>query len=71
MQGYYPYYGASGIIDYINDYLFDDDLILVGEDGENVVSRNLPLAFRVQGKNLGEQPRPCFETKKRALTLAF
>ena len=50
MQGHYPYYGASGIIDYINDYLFDDDLILVGEDGENVVSRNLPLVFRVQGR---------------------
>lgn len=50
MPGDYPYYGASGIIDYIDQYLFDDDLILVGEDGENVVSRNLPLAFRVQGK---------------------
>ena len=50
MQGDYPYYGASGIIDYINKYLFDDDLILIGEDGENVVSRNLPLAFRVRGK---------------------
>ena len=50
MPGDYPYYGASGIIDYIDQYLFDDDLILVGEDGENVVSRNLPLAFRVRGK---------------------
>ena len=50
MPGDYPYYGASGIIDYVDDYLFDDDLILVGEDGENIVSRNLPLAFRVGGK---------------------
>ncbi len=50
MPGDYPYYGASGIIDYIDQYLFDDDLILVGEDGENVVSRNLPLAFRVRGR---------------------
>lgn len=47
IQGHYPYYGASGIIDYINDFLFDDDLILVGEDG---LSRNLPLAFRVRGR---------------------
>jgi len=50
MQGQYPYYGASGIIDYINDFIFDDDLILLGEDGENIVSRNLPLAFKVSGK---------------------
>jgi type I restriction enzyme S subunit len=50
MKGEYPYYGASGIIDYINRFLFDDDLILLGEDGENVVSRNLPLAFQVSGK---------------------
>ncbi|MBE7444649.1 MAG: restriction endonuclease subunit S [Planctomycetia bacterium] len=46
----YPYYGASGIIDYVEDYIFDEPLILLGEDGENVVSRNLPLAFKVEGK---------------------
>lgn len=50
MQGDIPYYGASGIIDYVNDYIFDEELILLGEDGENIVSRNLPLAFRVSGK---------------------
>lgn len=50
MPGDFPYYGASGIIDYIDKYIFNDDLILVGEDGENVVSRNLPLAFMVSGK---------------------
>lgn len=50
MKGIYPYYGASGIVDYVNGYLFDDDLILLGEDGENILSRNLPLAFRVSGK---------------------
>lgn len=50
MQGPYPYYGASGIIDYVNSYIFDGDYILLGEDGENVVSRNVPLAFRVSGK---------------------
>jgi len=49
-RGKYPYYGASGIIDYVNDYIFDEDLILLGEDGENIVSRNLPLAFRVSSK---------------------
>ena len=50
MKGEYPYYGASGIIDYVNSYIFDQELILLGEDGENIISRNLPLAFRVSGK---------------------
>lgn len=50
MQGTYPYYGASGIIDYVNDFIFDEDIILLGEDGENIISRNLPLAFKVSGK---------------------
>ncbi|MCK5509506.1 MAG: restriction endonuclease subunit S [Desulfobacterales bacterium] len=50
MQGQYPYHGASGIIDYINDFIFDETLILLGEDGENIVSRNLPLVFKISGK---------------------
>ncbi len=50
MQGEYPYYGASGIIDYVNDYIFDEELILLGEDGANIINRNSPLAFRVSGK---------------------
>jgi type I restriction enzyme, S subunit len=49
-QEIYPYYGASGIIDYIDDFVFDDTLILFGEDGENILSRNLRLAFKVTGK---------------------
>ncbi len=50
ISGPYPYYGASGVVDYVNDYIFDDNLILLGEDGENILSRNLPLAFMVSGK---------------------
>lgn len=50
MKGIYPYYGASGIVDYVNDYIFDEELILLGEDGENILSRSLPLAFRAKGK---------------------
>jgi restriction endonuclease S subunit len=49
-RGQYPYYGASGAIDSIDDYLFDEDLILVGEDGANVLDRSSPLAFKVSGK---------------------
>lgn len=50
MQGNIPYYGASGVVDYVNDYLFDEELILLGEDGENILSRNTRLAFRISGK---------------------
>lgn len=50
MKGNIPYYGASGIIDWINDYIFDEDIILLGEDGENLKSRNSQLAFKVTGK---------------------
>ncbi len=49
-QGSYPYYGASGIIDYVNDYLFDEDTILFGEDGANLFARSTPLAFLANGK---------------------
>lgn len=50
IQGKYPYYGAAGIIDYINDYIFDGRYILFGEDGENLLSRQLPQAFVVEGR---------------------
>ena len=49
-QGPYPYYGASGIIDYIDDYLFDGEYLLIAEDGENLNSRKLPIAFFADGK---------------------
>lgn len=50
MQGEYPYYGASGIIDYVDDYIFDEDLILIAEDGANLLSKSTPLAFVARGK---------------------
>ena len=46
----YDYYGASGIIDKVDDYLFDDELLLIAEDGANLVMRNLPLAIIARGK---------------------
>jgi type I restriction enzyme S subunit len=49
-QGEYPYYGASGIIDYVRDYIFDEDLILIAEDGANLLSKSTPLAFVATGK---------------------
>lgn len=49
-QGIYPYYGASGIIDFVDDFLFDGEYVLVAEDGENLRSRELPVAFIASGK---------------------
>jgi type I restriction enzyme S subunit len=49
-QGSYPYYGAQGVIDYIDDYIFDGRYILVAEDGENLNSKKLPLALVATGK---------------------
>ena len=48
--GEYPYYGASGIVDYVADYIFDDDLLLISEDGANLVARVTPIAFPSTGK---------------------
>ena len=50
MAKIFPYYGASGIIDYVDDYIFDETLILVAEDGANLLSRSTPLAFIATGK---------------------
>lgn len=46
----YDYYGASGVIDKVEDFLFDDELLLIAEDGANLVLRNLPLAIIARGK---------------------
>ncbi|HAE0520818.1 TPA_asm: hypothetical protein G2720_23770 [Salmonella enterica subsp. enterica serovar Enteritidis str. P125109] len=46
----YPYYGASGIIDYVDNYLFDETFLLIGEDGANLVTRSTPIAFLATGK---------------------
>lgn len=51
LDGDIPYYGASGVIDWVNDFIFDEPLILLGEDGENLRSRVLPLAFKIEGKS--------------------
>ena len=49
-QGLYPYYGASGIIDYIDDFIFDGEYILLSEDGANIIDRNYRVAFIAKGK---------------------
>ena len=48
--GPYPYYGASGIVDYIDDYILDENILLISEDGANLVARVTPIAFSAAGK---------------------
>ena len=49
-EGPYPYYGANGIQDHVADYIFDDELVLLAEDGGNFGSKERPIAYRVSGK---------------------
>ncbi|MCS6264211.1 MAG: restriction endonuclease subunit S [Nitrospira sp.] len=50
VSGKYPYYGASGIVDYVTDYIFEGDTLLVSEDGANLLARSTPIAFPASGK---------------------
>lgn len=49
-EGPYPYYGANGVQDYVAEYIFDDELVLLAEDGGNFGSKTRPIAYRVSGK---------------------
>lgn len=49
-QGIYPYYGAQGIIDHLDEYLLDGEYLLVAEDGANLETRNQPIANIAKGK---------------------
>jgi type I restriction enzyme S subunit len=49
-KGEFPYYGASGIIDFVDDYIFDEPLVLLSEDGANLIARSKPIAFVAEGR---------------------
>ena len=51
VPGEIPYYGASGVVDQVADYIFDEDLLLVSEDGANLLARTYPIAFSITGKS--------------------
>jgi len=48
--GSIPYYGASGVVDHVEGFIFDEDLLLVSEDGANLLARTYPIAFSINGK---------------------
>lgn len=50
ISGIYPYYGASGVVDYVNNYIFDGSYLLISEDGANLLARSTPIAFSIYGK---------------------
>ena len=49
-SGPYPYFGASGAVDYVDNFLFDGEYLLIAEDGENLRTRTTPIAFMANGK---------------------
>lgn len=49
-KGDIPYYGASGVVDYVKDFIFDEDLLCISEDGANLLARTYPIAFSISGK---------------------
>ena len=51
VSGNIPYYGASGIVDYVQGYTCDGDFLLISEDGANLLTRTTPIAFSISGKN--------------------
>jgi type I restriction enzyme S subunit len=48
--GPFPYYGASGVVDHVDGYLFDGEYVLVAEDGENLRTQQTPIAFMAKGR---------------------
>ena len=51
VKGEIPYYGATGIMDYVNDYIFDGDYVLMAEDGSVMTEKGTPILQRISGKN--------------------
>ena len=64
VAGPYPYYGASGIVDYVDGYIFDEELILLSEDGANITDRNYPVCFLASGKYWVNNHAHVLRTKK-------
>lgn len=66
--GPFPYYGASGIVDHVHGHLFDGDYLLIGEDGENMRTRQTPIAFMAKGKFWVNNHAHIVQGNARALT---
>lgn len=69
VKGKIPYYGASGIIDYVKDYVFDEDLLCISEDGANLVARTYPIAFSISGQTWVNNHAHVLKFKERCTQL--
>ena len=63
----YDYYGASGKIDKIDKYIFDEKLLLIGEDGANLVTRSKPIAFFAEGKYWVNNHAHCIDSPDKSI----
>ena len=68
--GIYPYYGATGIIDYVDEYIFDEDLVLIGEDGAKW-GANEPTAFLATGKYWVNNHAHVFKPEEKKLEYTY
>lgn len=71
LQKTYDYYGASGVIDKVDRYLFDETLLLIGEDGANLLSRSTPIAFLAEGKYWVNNHAHVLDCNKELLDIEF
>ena len=71
IKGEYPYYGANGIQGYINDYIFDEELILLAEDGGNFGSKTKPIAYKINGKTWVNNHAHVLKAKNEIISTDF
>ena len=71
IKGKYPYYGANGIQGYINDYIFDEELVLLAEDGGNFGSKTKPIAYKINGKTWVNNHAHVLKAKNKIISTDF
>lgn len=71
IPGPYPYYGANGQQDSVNDYVFDDDLVLLAEDGGYFGSKDKPVAYRISGKSWVNNHAHVLKNKSEEIDIDF
>ena len=67
VKKFYDYYGASGVIDQTDSFLFDEELLLIGEDGANLLARTKPIAFLADGKYWVNNHAHCIDSIDKRL----
>lgn len=71
IPGPYPYYGANGQQDSVNDYIFDDELVLLAEDGGYFGSKDRPVAYRISGKSWVNNHAHVLKNKQEEISIDF